>query len=77
MLEFSFQRLLLDAQNCTGETALWRSMFYGKMDCTNLLLQDNANNALQTRVQGSLADFVSITIIHMPHIDEFVSWSHI
>ena len=54
-----FQRLLFDAQNCTGETALWRSMFYGKMDCTSLLLYDNSNTALQTRVQGSLADFVS------------------
>ena len=24
------KRLLIDAQNCTGETALWRSLFHGR-----------------------------------------------
>lgn len=57
-LTLSGKRLLIDAQNCTGETVLWRSLFHGRLDTTQILLKnDKANAGLLTRVQGSLADY--------------------
>ena len=54
------KRVLIDAQNCCGETALWRSMFHGRMDCSKLLLEENANTVFCARVQESPADSVSL-----------------
>ena len=54
------KRVLIDAQNCCGETALWRSMFHGRMDVSKLLLDENANTVFCARVQESPADSVSL-----------------
>ena len=54
------KRVLIDAQNCCGETALWRSMFHGRLDCSKLLLEENANTVFCARVQESPADSVSL-----------------
>ena len=51
------KRLLIDAQNCTGETVLWRSIFHGRLDITRRLLEDGTNPNNFARIQGSLADF--------------------
>ena len=45
-----FQRILLDAQNCGGESALWRSLYHGLLDCTHLLLHEGALSSTSARV---------------------------
>ena len=52
--DFYFQRLLLDAQNCSGESALWRSMFYGKLSMSHLLLDEGAASFTMARVQENI-----------------------
>ena len=54
------KRVLIDAQNCCGESSLWRAMFHGRLDCSKLLLNENANTSLLARIQESPADSVSI-----------------
>jgi hypothetical protein len=42
---------LLDAQNCSGESAIWRAMFHGLRGCAHLLLHEGALPATAARVQ--------------------------
>ena len=53
------QRLLLDAQNCSGESALWRAMFNGKTSTVHLLLDEGAASFTMARVKESVHRRVS------------------
>ena len=44
----------MDAQNCSGESALFRSLFHGKMEMTHLLLNEGAASFIMARVQEDL-----------------------
>ena len=56
LLSFSFlsQRLLLDAQNCSGESALFRAMFIGRASMSALLLDEGAASFSMARVQEDM-----------------------
>ena len=53
------KRVLIDAENCCNETSLWRAMFHGRLDCSEMLINEGANTALAARIQESPADSVS------------------
>ncbi len=48
------QRLLLDAQNCSGESALFRAMFIGRASMAALLLDEGAASFSMARVQEDM-----------------------
>ena len=50
---------MLDAQNCSGESALFRSMFHGRMAMTSLLLDEGAASFAMARVQEDMQKRVS------------------
>lgn len=66
----TFQALLLDAQNCSGESALFRAMFQGKRSITHLLLDEGASSFSMARVQKSYTQsqcFVGLmSYLHRP-----------
>ena len=71
------KRVLIDAQNCCGETALWRSMFHGRMDVSKLLLDENANTVFCARVQESPADSVSFLLDFWNFISTRTNFRHL
>ncbi len=61
------QRLLLDAQNCSGESALFRSMFIGRsLEMTHLLLDEGAASFIMARVQEDVAKRVKYSNKYIP-----------
>lgn len=59
---FPFQRVLIDAQNCVGETSFWKAMIFGKLECAKLLIDESVNTSLLARVRESNADCVSLRL---------------
>lgn len=53
------KRLLLDAQNCSGESALWRAMFNRRLDCSDVLLLEGARSHTMARVQEATSKQIS------------------
>ncbi len=50
----------MDAQNCSGESALFRSMFHGRTSMTHLLLDEGAASFAMARVQEDMSKRVRI-----------------
>ena len=59
------KRVLIDAENCCNETSLWRAMFHGRLDCSEMLINEGANTALAARIQESPADSVSKKLLYI------------
>ncbi len=66
MLRQMGKRLLLDAQNCSGESALFRSMFHGRSPMSHLLLDEGAASFAMARVQEDVQKRVRFLRLFFP-----------